>query len=179
MKKYTLSALIAASICGCGGQSSVDEAVTGYLFQKCANNDQNGAVILPVEGPYFGSLKKDSVCVLSREKKVGLGQNIRIIPYKNGLADLEFSCNKEELLPFLRENAGRQVIFSFGGKAVGSAEIPKQPAISRCALLYMESLERAVATCEKLSPYLKFDGSLCLSACNTSDASSRACVMSK
>jgi hypothetical protein len=105
---------------------------------------------------------------------VALSAPLRIIPYKSGLVDLEFACDRRAAEQFFRNIAGEGVDFVVGGTVVASARAPDSPSTSRCALLG-GGLGEAIGTCEAFATAAGKDKGACRTPCGQDET--WACIV--
>ncbi|XQA66730.1 hypothetical protein ACM9XC_05135 [Xanthomonas sacchari] len=166
-------------LASCGVQASIAEPL-GYIAPVCGegSNHQNSEKDYVTSEYLRSKISDEKLCVQDSSPRVLVSSPLRIIPYKNGMVDVELACNKDDSRKFFRGNAGSEVVFLAGGKAVIKARIPENPTTDRCAILAQESLDDSVALCEAFADSLKKDRAQCLQLCTGSDKE-WACVVHK
>jgi hypothetical protein len=164
------------SVAACSADFKHDAG--GYLLPICSSPADSSAStrLWSVGADAFGTAPGKSLCTASTEHGLALGRQLRIIPYRSGLADLEFVCDQDEARRFMRQNAGERVAIVLGGKVAGEVAIVPQPTDFRCGLLALDSLETAIRLCERMSRYLGSDGATCTEVCENSNRDQVACV---
>lgn len=169
--------IIFLASCSANGKSP---AASGYMLPVCANGPASvGEKVWPTAAPFFGAPLGKSVCTEQVSSGLSIHTPLHIVPYKNGLADVEFGCDREEAGAFFVRNSGRLIAFVAGSKAVVTARIPERPFIDRCAILGQPSLKEAVAMCEAFAGSMKLDKEQCWKPCVPNDDKSWACIVHK
>lgn len=161
----------------CSKQQGVIEHA-GFLVATCTEGSE-GTQVLPAAPKAFGVPLSKPLCTEKEASGLKLGKRLRIIPYKDDIADIEFSCDRNAASIFFRKNAGKTVAFVFGGAVVATARIPNDPSTDRCALMGLPSLSDAVGVCEDLSSSIGFDKLGCTTLCNGKNDQAQTCVESR
>ena len=171
-----LAALLFASACH---EGTVEAIGSNYMLPVCETVETAGTIRWRVSENAFDVSGKQTECTTPLADGLPIGDRLRITAYRNGLADLEFTCNKEQSKEFMLRNAGRRIALVMNEQVAGEAVIAPQPTDFRCGLLFLDSLKTAVNYCEKMSSSLKFDKTMCTQICSSSDTKLPACVVAR
>lgn len=161
----------------CTVSSNPPEAAV-YMLSACQMPAHAGEKIWPAAKNFFGASLGQSVCTEPVSSGLKMQTPLRIIPYKNGLVDVELSCERQDAKAFFAKNAGKLIVFVAGSHALGSARIPEIPFIDRCAILGQPGLKEAIATCEVFAESMSLDKKQCWEPCSADDGS-WACIVHK
>ncbi|WP_155742298.1 hypothetical protein [Xanthomonas graminis] len=149
----------------------------GYIVPGCEQVGASDEIKKwPASEYLFESSKAKQVCAQPISSGLKIDAPLRIVPYKNGLIDVEFECSHQDSMKFFKKNAGKEVIFVAGNEAVVKARVPENPTDDRCALLGQTDLKESVSICEAFAHSLNKDKGKCVELCSQSD-SDWACVV--
>lgn len=177
---YAKTAMLLTALLVSACHDGAAEAVkSNYMLPVCETAGSTNTITWQVSDDAFDTSGKKTECTLLLADGLPIGNRLRITAYRNGLADLEFTCNEEQSKRFMLRNAGRRVALVMNNQVAGEAVIAPQPTDFRCGLLFLDSLETAVNYCEKMSSSLKFDKAMCTQICSSSDTELSACVAAK
>jgi hypothetical protein len=174
LKLWTIAIIFLATACSASG---VKPQATGFILGACEDGSlPKNAHIWHVGKNAFGT-NATSTCSESRSSGIEIKSPLNIIPYRNGLTDLEFACDSGVAKRFYDKHAGKKVLFVLADQAIGIASVPDHPSTARCAILGLPSLREAISTCKAIGAAASLDVNQCLKLCDKDKKDAWACVV--